>query len=309
MSRRNKRFTIGELVVREYPNQADIESAKKLVDDATVATFANAFSFGDVKITCVPLWQIYFACPIAPGMDFYRASERKTQELLEKWDYIQITPLKLGYLKDKQRFVLIDGKAEFEAAEARGEKTMPCIIRELENIEEAALLFSKQGDIRRNPNAADSFKARVIAKDELAMTAKKICAAHDFILPDEGMARMQMTGRGIMCIDLIMHIVSDADGADILDATLSLIQSLRWDILKRGTSRPILYALSELIKDSGLNWQDTLALKLVSVCQEREISPLYCIERAREQYPEINRQEGVKRVIKEMLDMPLAAAG
>jgi hypothetical protein len=98
----------------------------------------------------------------------------KVTEMSARWSWVACGTLTVG-MRAGQAWV-IDGQHRLAAALRRSDITnMPCIVFDLDSIQDEARGFLSSNTLRKTMTAVDKFRASVVAGDEAAIQFAKLC--------------------------------------------------------------------------------------------------------------------------------------
>ena len=194
------------------------------MEDLSVLEQATEPQPSPVAIENVPLKMLNIALA-NPGPGYQRdAYITGVNKIAKNFDWDMFDPLLVSIRKDGPRageLFIVDGQHRYLAASKIFPDTqeVPCMLVSMTYDEEAAR-FARQGENRRGINSRDLFRARIEARDPIALDVKRVV--------EEGGFRLATVGGGgghndIAAVHAVYNIYTRL-GKEILALTLYVIQ-------------------------------------------------------------------------------------
>ena len=211
---------------------------------------------------------------------------RRVRKMARTFDPRLLGTLEVSMRKNG-RAIVFDGMHRLQAARAAGIESLPCNVHEGLSPESEAELFVSLQKERKNVTPLERFKARVFAKDKLALEVDRITKKCGTRIHDDS--------EESMCIRAAVSVESiyKKKGGDHLALVLSTITNT-WPRERRSLSRLFIVAVSELFDTYGDKVDD------VAIARMAENTPMWYLRRADTEGLGIHAHRGTSRVAEEL---------
>lgn len=100
---------------------------------------------------------------------------RAVQRIADNWSWIAAGSITVSLRRKSDKYFIVDGQHRWEASKLLREvKTLPCIVFELDQVQDEALGFLSSNAERKSLTMTDRFPALLLAKDPVALVVDKL---------------------------------------------------------------------------------------------------------------------------------------